>query len=65
MRKVYQAKIEYIEQLDGYIVLVLIDDKWSRCGVGEDLIKIWDFREDVEAYIEENSNLKLVEEERI
>lgn len=59
MSKTYKVKIEYIEQIYGYILLVLIDGKWTRCG-GNNFIKVWDLKEDVEAYVEENDNLQLV-----
>lgn len=61
MKKKYKAKVEYIEQVDGYIVLVLIDNKWSRCGAGNHSIEVWDFEEDAQAYIDGCDNLELQE----
>ena len=61
-QETYKAKIEYINQLDGYIILVLIDGTWCRCG-GKDWVKLWDFREEAVVYIECNENLELLEEE--
>jgi hypothetical protein len=58
MRKIYKAKVEYIEQIEGYIILILIDGKWSRCGSDKNFIKVWDFIEDAEAYIETNDTLE-------
>lgn len=57
----YKAKIEYIRQLEGYIILILIKDKWCRYG-DEYSVRVWDFRSDAEAFIEENLKLELLED---
>lgn len=36
----YKAKIEYIEQLKGYIVLVNLNSEWCRCGTGSHSVTI-------------------------
>lgn len=57
----YKAKIEYIEQLEGYIVLVLIDGKWCRCGSNQHLVVVFDFEEDALMYINDTYSLELYE----
>lgn len=62
MKKIYKAKIVYIEPIKGYIILVNIDGDWCRCGSGNNSIVVWDFEEDAEVYIEECDSLELFEE---
>ena len=58
----YRAKIKYISELEGYIILVEIKENcWCRCGDYKSAV-IWDTIEDAESYIELSSNLELFEE---